>query len=174
MKSPYKNYDSLSEYLLKNEGEEFMPAAEVVKVMIPPYLDEILTYLHFYQPSDNMPRVMKWITRDFRIQNHLVTEFLYADMARFLVLGVHPTRDAIANGATSRWRTIRWMLENMKNDLARAILKQNVFYDWMFYQSNKESIMVIEPGINLIKGTFIENLNLCHEVLDFLFIMSKE
>ena len=38
---------TLSEYLLKNQGQ-VVSLQEVTKVLIPPYLDEMLQYLHQY------------------------------------------------------------------------------------------------------------------------------
>lgn len=117
---------------------------------------------------------MKWITRDFKIQTNFCNEFIFADIARFLIVGLHPPIEAMINGITPRWQTLRYILETSKNNLARSIIKQNIFYDWLFYTSNKDSIMLIEPGVSLIKGTFVQNLALCHELLDFLFIICKE
>ena len=121
-----------------------------------------------------MPRLMKWIIRDFKIQSGLMNEFLMVDITRFLVAAVHPDSNTIRSGFTPRWKTIAFMLQVAKNDLARSFIKQNIFYDWIYYHPKETNIMLIEPGISIIKGTYYENLPLCHELLDFLFISCKE
>jgi len=121
-----------------------------------------------------MSHFMRWIMRDFKIQSSFVSEFLWADIARFVIVGINVPPEYGMLMGTPRWRTLKYILEILKNDLARSIIKQNIFYDWIFYIPGRDSAFLIEPGINLIKGTFVENLALCHELLDFLFIMHKE
>ena len=121
-----------------------------------------------------MPRIIRWILRDFKIQLGTYSEFILADIARFLVVSIHPPLEAMMSGITARWQTLNYLLEISKNDLVRSLIKQSIFYDWMFYTSKKDSVLLVEPGISLIRGTFYSNLNLCQELLDFLFIICKE
>jgi len=121
-----------------------------------------------------MSHFMRWVIRDFKIQSNSVSEFLWADIARFIIVGINVQPEHLVLSGTPRWRTLKYILETQKNNLARSFIKQNIFYDWMFYKSGIDSVLLIEPGISLIKGTFVENIELCHELLDFLFIMCKE
>ena len=46
-----------------------------------------------------------------------------------------------------RWAVIGWLLTTCTNQVAASNAKLALFYDWLFYDAEKDNIMNIEPAI---------------------------
>ena len=47
----------------------------------------------------------------------------------------------------SRWAVIGWLLTTCTNQMAASNAKLALFYDWLFFDAEKDNIMNIEPAI---------------------------
>ena len=47
----------------------------------------------------------------------------------------------------ARWAVIGWLLTTCTNQVAASNAKLALFYDWLFFDSEKDNIMNIEPAI---------------------------
>ena len=117
--------------------------------------------------------MMKWIFRELNIYPNSYTEFILPDIVRYIITVLFPT-NTLGTGITQRWQTLHYILDNSKNEIVKSLIKQNIFFDWMFYSPKKDSVMLVEPGLTLIKNTFMINPLLCQELLEFLFLFCEQ
>ena len=117
---------------------------------------------------------MKWIQKEFQIQTNSFSEYLFVDMTCFIISMIHPPNEIINSTITQRWHVLKWILDNVQMEIVKALLKQNIFFDWIHFEPKKDSIMVLEPGCLLIKNAFFNNFHMGFELLEFVFLLAEQ
>jgi len=79
-----------------------------------------------------------------------------------------------------RWILIGWyikilqrILKYCKTTIISSEIKQAIFFDWLFYKKEKDSIMLIEPGILVMFCSMREYPEITMELIEFLDLFSE-
>ncbi|KAG8239928.1 hypothetical protein J437_LFUL019448 [Ladona fulva] len=72
------------------------------------------------------------------------SQSLRCDLIRFIVGVIHPTNELLCSDIIPRWAVIGWLLTNCTSPVAASNAKLALFYDWLFYDPEKDNIMNIE------------------------------
>ena len=67
-----------------------------------------------------------------------------------------------------RWAVIGWLLTTCTNQVAASNAKLALFYDWLFYDAEKDNIMNIEPAILVMHHSLRPHPAITSTLLDFL------
>lgn len=71
------------------------------------------------------------------------SQSLRVDLIRFIVGVIHPTNELLCSDIIPRWAIIGWLLTTCTSLTASANIKLALFYDWLFYDAEKDNIMNI-------------------------------
>ena len=122
-----------------------------------------------------------WFQRQFL--NTPESQSLRVDIMRYICVVIHPTNEQLNAGLTPRWALCGWLINTCTNPVESANLKLALFYDWLLYDSKKDNIMLIEPGILLLfnamrvaagaQGSAGINVNMASMLFDFLCRISS-
>ena len=68
---------------------------------------------------------------------------------------------------------LRRILKYCKSSIISSEIKQAIFFDWLFYKKEKDSIMLIEPGILVMFCSMREYPEITMELIEFLDLYSE-
>jgi hypothetical protein len=68
---------------------------------------------------------------------------------------------------------LKRILKYCKSNVISAEIKQAIFFDWLFFKKEKDSIMLIEPGILVMFCSLREYPELTMELIEFLDLYSE-
>lgn len=95
-----------------------------------------------------------------------------ARVIRFLVTFYHPSNSQLASSKIQRWTIILWILRlyDCREDCMIALL-----FDWFFFNSTTDSVMLIEPAILTMYHAITRNLvSIPEKILRFMLAIAKE
>lgn len=98
---------------------------------------------------------------------------LRSDLIRFIINAIHPTNELLSSDITPRWAIIGWLLTSCTNHIVMANAKLALFYDWLFFDSVKDNIMNVEPGILVMYHSIRNHPFVSATLLDFLCRVMK-
>lgn len=98
---------------------------------------------------------------------------LRSDLIRFIINAIHPTNELLSSDITPRWAIIGWLLTSCTNPIVLANAKLALFYDWLFFDSVKDNIMNVEPGILVMYHSIRNHPFVSATLLDFLCRVMK-
>lgn len=75
------------------------------------------------------------------------SQSLRCDLIRFICGVIHPSNELLCSDIIPRWAVIGWILSSCTSSVAASEAKLALFYDWLFYDPEKDNIMNIEPAI---------------------------
>ncbi|XP_062823184.1 integrator complex subunit 3-like, partial [Anolis carolinensis] len=75
------------------------------------------------------------------------SQSLRCDLIRYICGVVHPSNEVLSSDILPRWAIIGWLLTTCTSNVAASNAKLALFYDWLFFNPEKDSIMNIEPAI---------------------------
>lgn len=101
------------------------------------------------------------------------SQSLRSDLIRYIITAIHPTNDMLCSDILPRWAIIGWLLTSCTNPTALANAKLAVFYDWLFFDPNKDNIMNVEPGILVMYQSMKYLPYVSSTLLDFLCKIMK-
>jgi len=96
------------------------------------------------------------------------SQSLRADLIRYIVGVVHPCNEVLCSDIIPRWAIIGWLLTSCQTVVSTANAKLALFFDWLFYQPDKDNIMNIEPAILLMHHSIRSHPAITSTMLDFL------
>ncbi|CAB3372931.1 Hypothetical predicted protein [Cloeon dipterum] len=96
------------------------------------------------------------------------SQSLRCDLIRFIVGVIHPTNEVLGSDIIPRWAVIGWLLTSCSSTVAAANAKLALFYDWLFFDPEKDSIMNIEPAILVMHHSLRSHSAVTSTLLDFL------
>ncbi|KAF9438747.1 Integrator complex subunit 3 [Entomortierella beljakovae] len=94
-------------------------------------------------------RNLQWFTD--RYLSAPETDALMCDVIRYICGVYHPTNAVLASSIVPRYVIIGSLVRCIKTNVAAANAKLALFYDWLFYDPSKDSIMNIEPAMLLME-----------------------
>lgn len=71
------------------------------------------------------------------------SQSLRCDLIRFIVGVIHPTNELLCSDIIPRWAVIGWLLTTCTSSVAASNAKLALFYDWLFFEAEKDNIMNI-------------------------------
>lgn len=89
-------------------------------------------------------------------------------MIRFIVGVIHPTNELLCSDIIPRWAVIGWLLTTCTSAVAVSNAKLALFYDWLFFEADKDNIMNIEPAILVMYNSMRSHPAVSATLLDFL------
>lgn len=98
---------------------------------------------------------------------------LRSDLIRFIINAIHPSNDMLSSDLIPRWAIIGWLLTSSTNTTATANSKLALFYDWLFFEAQRDNIMNIEPGILVMYHSIRNHPLVSSTLLDFLCRIMK-
>ncbi|KAJ7365820.1 Integrator complex subunit 3 [Desmophyllum pertusum] len=91
-----------------------------------------------------------------------------ADLIRYIVGVVHPCNEVLCSDIIPRWAIIGWLLTSCQTAVSTVNAKLALFFDWLFYQPDKDNIMNIEPAILLMHHSARSHPAITSTLMDFL------
>lgn len=136
-----------------------------------PEIERKLIFLTNNVKFGNHKRYQDWFQdRYFTTQE---SQSLRSDLIRYIITAIHPTNDMLCSDIMPRWAIIGWLLTSCTNQTALANAKLAVFYDWLFFDPNKDNIMNVEPGILVMYHSIKNHPMVSSTLLDFLCRIMK-
>ena len=111
-------------------------------------------------------RYQDWFQRQYLSTQE--SQSLRCDLIRFIVGVIHPTNELLCSDIIPRWAVIGWLLTTCTSQVAASNAKLALFYDWLFFQLEKDNIMNIEPAILVMHHSIKPHPAITATLLDFL------
>jgi integrator complex subunit 3 len=93
------------------------------------------------------------------------------DIIRFICCGYHPTNEIMQSGFIARWAIIGWLLTICSKVYVQANAKLALFYDWLFFEEGRDSVMNVEPAMLLMVNSVSQYTEITNMLLEFLFLL---
>lgn len=131
-----------------------------------PEMERKLVFLTSQVRFGNHKRYQDWFQRQYLATPESQT--LRCDMIRFIVGVIHPTNELLCSDIIPRWAVIGWLLTTCTSTVAVSNAKLALFYDWLFFEPDKDNIMNIEPAILVMHHSMRSHPAVSATLLDFL------
>ncbi|KRT78830.1 hypothetical protein AMK59_7723 [Oryctes borbonicus] len=131
-----------------------------------PEMERKLVFLTSQVRFGNHKRYQDWFQRQYLATPE--SQSLRCDMIRFIVGVIHPTNELLCSDIIPRWAVIGWLLTTCTSAVAVSNAKLALFYDWLFFDSEKDNIMNIEPAILVMHHSMRSHPAVSATLLDFL------
>ncbi|XP_050506939.1 integrator complex subunit 3 homolog [Diabrotica virgifera virgifera] len=131
-----------------------------------PEMERKLVFLTSQVKFGNHKRYQDWFQRQYLATPE--SQSLRCDIIRFIVGVIHPTNELLCSDIIPRWAVIGWLLTTCTSSVAVSNAKLALFYDWLFFDSEKDNIMNIEPAILVMYHSMRSHPAVSATLLDFL------
>lgn len=131
-----------------------------------PEMERKLVFLTSQVRFGNHKRYQDWFQRQYLATPE--SQSLRCDIIRFIVGVIHPTNELLCSDIIPRWAVIGWLLTTCTSTVAVSNAKLALFYDWLFFDSEKDNIMNIEPAILVMHNSMRSHPAVSATLLDFL------
>ncbi|KAH1013185.1 hypothetical protein HUJ05_012207 [Dendroctonus ponderosae] len=129
-------------------------------------MERKLVFLTSQVRFGNHKRYQDWFQRQYLATPE--SQSLRCDIIRFIVGVIHPTNELLCSDIIPRWAVIGWLLTTCTSNVAVSNAKLALFYDWLFYDVEKDNIMNIEPAILVMHHSMRSHPAVTATLLDFL------
>lgn len=131
-----------------------------------PDMERKLVFLTSQVRFGHHKKYQEWFQRQYLATPE--SQSLRSDMIRFIVGVIHPTNELLCSDIIPRWAVIGWLLTTCTSNVAASNAKLALFYDWLFYDPEKDNIMNIEPAILVMHHSMRSHPVVTATLLDFL------
>ncbi|KAJ3641544.1 hypothetical protein Zmor_028047 [Zophobas morio] len=131
-----------------------------------PEMERKLVFFTSQVRFGNHKRYQDWFQRQYLATPE--SQSLRCDIIRFIVGVIHPTNELLCSDIIPRWAVIGWLLTTCTSSVAVSNAKLALFYDWLFFDSEKDNIMNIEPAILVMHHSMRSHPAVSATLLDFL------
>ncbi|KAK3595164.1 hypothetical protein CHS0354_002764 [Potamilus streckersoni] len=111
-------------------------------------------------------RYQDWFQRQYLSTPE--SQSLRCDLIRYICCVFHPPNELLCSDIIPRWAVIGWLLTTCTSNVAASNAKLSLFYDWFFFDPEKDSIMNVEPGILVMYHSMRPHPAITATLLDFL------
>nr|XP_039258318.1 integrator complex subunit 3-like [Styela clava] len=111
-------------------------------------------------------RYQDWFQRQYLSTPE--SQLLRGDLIRYICGCVHPSNDILCSDIIPRWAVIGWLLSNCTSRVASSYSYLALFWDWLFYAPDKNSVMDIEAGVLVMFNSLRNHPAITTTLLDFL------
>ncbi|XP_028047540.1 integrator complex subunit 3 isoform X2 [Monomorium pharaonis] len=131
-----------------------------------PEMERKLVFLTSNVRFGNHKRYQDWFQRQYLATPE--SQSLRCDLIRFIVGVIHPTNELLCSDIIPRWAVIGWLFTTCTSTVAASNAKLALFYDWLFFEPDKDNIMNIEPAILVMHNSMRSHPPVTATLLDFL------
>lgn len=131
-----------------------------------PDMERKLVFLTSQVRFGNHKRYQDWFQRQYLATPE--SQSLRCDLIRFIVGVIHPTNELLCSDIIPRWAVIGWLFTTCTSTVAASNAKLALFYDWLFFEPEKDNIMNIEPAILVMHNSMRSHPPVTATLLDFL------
>ncbi|XP_046624168.1 integrator complex subunit 3 isoform X1 [Neodiprion virginianus] len=131
-----------------------------------PDMERKLVFLTSQVRFGNHKRYQDWFQRQYLATPE--SQSLRCDLIRFIVGVIHPTNELLCSDIIPRWAVIGWLFTTCTSTVAASNAKLALFYDWLFFEPEKDNIMNIEPAILVMHNSMRSHPAVTATLLDFL------
>ncbi|XP_076035638.1 integrator complex subunit 3 isoform X2 [Oratosquilla oratoria] len=135
-------------------------------VRLTPEMEKKMVFLCTDVKFGTQKRYQEWFQRQYL--NTPESQTLRCDLIRFIIGCIHPSNEVLCSDIIPRWAVIGWLLSSCTSPVATANSKLSLFFDWLFYNTETDNIMNIEPGILVMYHSMRPHPVLTTTLLDFL------
>ncbi|XP_054160466.1 integrator complex subunit 3-like [Oppia nitens] len=131
-----------------------------------PDMERKIVFLTSQVKFGQQKRYQDWFQRQYLSTPESQT--LRCDVIRFICGVIHPPNELLCSDIIPRWAVIGWLLTTCTSNVAAANAKLSLFYDWFFYDAERDNIMNIEPAILVMYHSIRSHPAITATLLDFL------
>jgi len=154
------NFKGITHFMTTRTSRRFLQSR------ITPDMEKKLVYLTSQVRFGSHKRYQDWFQKSYLAT--LESQTLRCDLIRFIVGVIHPTNELLCSDIIPRWAVIGWLLTTCTNPVAASNAKLALFYDWLFFDPEKDNIMNIEPAILVMHHSLRPHPAITATLLDFL------
>ncbi|XP_058793302.1 integrator complex subunit 3 isoform X2 [Phymastichus coffea] len=159
-KSLNPNFNGVLQFLQTRTSRRFLQSR------LTPDMERKLVFLTSQVRFGNHKRYQEWFQRQYLATPESQT--LRCDLIRFIVGVIHPTNELLCSDIIPRWAVIGWLFTTCTMPVAASNAKLALFYDWLFFEPEKDNIMNIEPAILVMHNSMRSHPAVTATLLDFL------
>ncbi|XP_052276619.1 integrator complex subunit 3-like isoform X2 [Dreissena polymorpha] len=131
-----------------------------------PDMENKLVFLTTKVKFGQHKRYQDWFQRQYLSTPE--SQSLRCDLIRYICCVFHPSNELLCSEIIPRWAVIGWLLQTCTSNVAASNAKLSLFYDWIFFDPEKDSIMNIEPAILVMFYSMRSHPAITATLLDFL------
>ena len=131
-----------------------------------PDMERKIVFLTSQVKFGQQKRYQDWFQRQYLSTPE--SQSLRCDLIRFICGVIHPSNEVLCSDIIPRWAVIGWILSSCTSNVAAANAKLSLFYDWLFYDPERDNIMNIEPAILVMFHSIRSHPVISVTLLDFL------
>lgn len=131
-----------------------------------PDMERKISWLFGSVKLGQQKRYQEWFQRQYL--NTPESQSLRCDLVRFICCYIHPSNEVLSSDIIPRWAFILWIISSSTCPIASANVKLSLFYDWLFFDPEKDNIMNIEPAVLCMFQSLKHHPQLAVTLLDFL------
>nr|XP_050855800.1 integrator complex subunit 3 isoform X3 [Vespula vulgaris] len=159
-KSLSPNFNGILQLLQTRTSRRFLQSR------LTPDMERKLVFLTSQVRFGNHKRYQDWFQRQYLATPE--SQSLRCDLIRFIVGVIHPTNELLCSDIIPRWAVIGWLFTTCTSTVAASNAKLALFYDWLFFEPEKDNIMNIEPAILVMHNSMRSHPPVTATLLDFL------
>ncbi|XP_059154214.1 integrator complex subunit 3-like isoform X2 [Physella acuta] len=111
-------------------------------------------------------RYQDWFQRQYLSTPE--SQSLRCDLIRYICAVFHPSNELLCSDIIPRWAVIGWLLTTCTSNVAASDAKLALFYDWLFFDPERDSIMNIEPAVLVMFHSMRPHPAITATLLDFM------
>lgn len=131
-----------------------------------PDMETKLIFLTSSVRFGNHKRYQDWFQRQYLQTPE--SQSLRCDLIRYICAVIHPSNEVLCSEIIPRWAVIGWLLTTCTSNVAASNAKLALFYDWLFFDAEKDNIMNIEPCILVMYHSMRPHPAITATLLDFM------
>ncbi|KAL7304899.1 hypothetical protein TKK_0002702 [Trichogramma kaykai] len=131
-----------------------------------PDMEKKLAFLTGSVRFGNHKKYQDWFQRQYL--STAESQTLRSDLIRFIIGVIHPSNELLCSDIIPRWAVLGWLFTTCTSACAMSNAKLALFYDWLFFDPEKDNIMNIEPAILLMHNSMKPHPAITATTLDFL------
>nr|XP_009861046.1 integrator complex subunit 3-like isoform X2 [Ciona intestinalis] len=133
---------------------------------VTPDMENKLNFILLKVRFGNHKRYQDWFQRQYLATPDSQT--LRSDLIRYICGCIYPSNEILSSDIIPRWAVIGWLLSTCTSRIATSYSNLALFWDWLFYSPDKNSIMDIEPGVLVMHQSIRSHPAITTSLLDFL------
>lgn len=111
-------------------------------------------------------RYQEWFQKQYL--STAESQLLRGDLIRFICGCIHPTNEILCSDIIPRWAVIGWLLSTCTSRVASSYCYLALFWDWLFFAPEINSVMDVEAGILVMYNSLRNHPAITTTLLDFL------
>ncbi|GFS03973.1 integrator complex subunit 3 [Elysia marginata] len=131
-----------------------------------PDMENKLVFLITKVRFGNQKRYQDWFQRQYLSTPE--SQSLRCDLIRYICAVFHPSNELLCSDIIPRWAVIGWLLTTCTSNVAASDAKLALFYDWLFFDPERDSIMNIEPAVLVMFHSIRPHPAITATLLDFM------